>query len=73
METQKNIRASSGAECARERERGIESCALESGLLQEYIGRFQSGHLDSRRRLADLEAQFRRFEDERQEGFDESL
>ncbi|XP_020622846.1 myosin-11-like isoform X3 [Orbicella faveolata] len=65
LETQKNMCASAGAECARERERGIETRALESGLLQEYIGRLQSGHLDSQRSLADLEVQFRRFEDER--------
>ncbi|XP_020622848.1 uncharacterized protein LOC110060415 isoform X1 [Orbicella faveolata] len=65
LETQKNICASAGAECAGEFERGIETLALESGILQEYIGRLQSGYLDMQRSLGDLEAQFRRFEDER--------
>lgn len=61
LETQKNICASAGAEC----ERGIETLGLESGLLQKYIEWLQNGHLDLQRSLANLEVQFRRFEDER--------
>lgn len=45
-----------------ERARGIEALNIESELLQDDIGRLQSGQANLQRSQADLEERFRRFE-----------
>ncbi len=62
LEAQKTRCASAHDECVTERSRGIEALNIESGLLQDDIGRLQSGH-------ALLEARVGRFEDDHPQGF----